>query len=336
MFESEGKTMAAISDQFLRTQLEERRQRLETAIASSGESGPVVQLLQEVDSALERMEKGSYGICETCHDSIEKERLITDPLVRFCLDHLTSEQQRALERDLELASRIQRALLPKQNLQYAGWQIHYHYETTGPVSGDYCDLIHPDNGTGELYFLLGDVSGKGVAASMLMTQLHAMFRSLISVGLPLDQLVGLANRVFCESTMAGQYATLVCGKASRSGDVEISSAGHLPSLLVREGGVSSIGATGVPLGMFQTGQYPAKTTKLDPGDTLFLYTDGLSEARDRAGDEYGIGRLVKFVGERHALSPDALTAACLKEVKSFALGTSRTDDLTIMAIRRTG
>src|SRR5437879_11077638 len=96
MFESEGKTMAAISDQFLRTQLEERRQRLETAIASSGESGPVVQLLQEVDSALERMEKGSYGICETCHDSIEKERLITDPLVRFCLDRSeehTSELQ---------------------------------------------------------------------------------------------------------------------------------------------------------------------------------------------------------------------------------------------------
>ncbi len=327
--------MAAISDEFLRAQLEERRQKLETAIASSGESAPVVQLLQEVDSALERMEKGSYGICETCHDSIEKERLIADPLVRFCLDHLTSEQQRALERDLELASRIQRALLPKQNLQYAGWQVHYHYETTGPVSGDYCDLIHPDNGTGELYFLLGDVSGKGVAASMLMTQLHAMFRSLISVGLPLDQLVGLANRVFCESTMAGQYATLVCGKASQSGDVQISSAGHLPSLLVRKGGVSSIGATGVPLGMFQTGQYPAKTTKLERGDTLFLYTDGLSEARDRAGDEYGIGRLVKFVGERHTLSPDALTAACLKEVKSFASGTSRTDDLTIMAIRRT-
>src|SRR2546426_12087901 len=98
MFESEGKTMAAISDQFLRTQLEERRQRLETAIARSGESGPVVQLLQEVDSALERMEKGSYGICETCHDSIEKERLITDPLGRFCLHHLTSEQQRARDR----------------------------------------------------------------------------------------------------------------------------------------------------------------------------------------------------------------------------------------------
>src|SRR3989442_7802523 len=106
MFDSEGKTMAAISDQFLRTQLEERRQRLETAIASSGESAPVVQLLQEVDSALERMEKGSYGMCETCHGSIEKEPLITDPFVRFCLDHLTSEQQRALERDLELASRV--------------------------------------------------------------------------------------------------------------------------------------------------------------------------------------------------------------------------------------
>src|SRR3989442_6906827 len=116
MFESEGKTMAAISDQFLRAQLEERRQRLETAIASSGESAPVVQLLQEVDSALERMEKGSYGICETCHDSIEKDRVITDPLAGFCLDHLTSDQQPALEGGPERASGIQRARRPKQNL----------------------------------------------------------------------------------------------------------------------------------------------------------------------------------------------------------------------------
>ncbi len=328
--------MAAIGEEFIRGQLEERRKRLEKAVARNPESTPLTQLLEEVDSALERVEEGSYGICETCHDSIEKERLIADPLVRFCLDHLTFEQQRALEADLQLASRIQRALLPKQNLQYAGWQVHYHYEPAGPVSGDYCDLIHMDNGAGEMFFLLGDVSGKGVAACMLMTQLHAMFRSLISAGLPLDQLVALANRVFCESTMAGQYATLVCGKANRSGEVELFSAGHLPCLVVRKGHVTAIEATGVPLGMFASGQYAAKTTVLDPGDTLFLYTDGLSEARDRAGDEYGVGRLARFVGERHTLSPDALTAACLNELRSFASGTPPTDDLTIMTIRRAG
>jgi len=178
--------MAAISDQFLRTQLEQRRQRLETGIALSPENSPLVRLLEEVDSALARMEKGTYGLCETCHDAVERHRLIADPLIRYCLDHLTAEQQRALEQDLELAARIQRALLPRQDLRVGNWQVHYHYEPAGPVSGDYCDLIHSDGEAGDLLFLLGDVSGKGVAASMLMSQLHAMFRSLASVGLPLD------------------------------------------------------------------------------------------------------------------------------------------------------
>ncbi len=84
-------------DSFLREQLLDRRQRLHSAIAETREIASLVQLLKEVDSALERMENGSYGICEFCHEPVEKERLIADPLVRYCLDHLTPDQQRALE-----------------------------------------------------------------------------------------------------------------------------------------------------------------------------------------------------------------------------------------------
>jgi len=326
--------MAVISDQFLRTQLEQRRQRLETAIPLSPENAPLVRLLEEVDSALERMEEGTYGLCENCHDTIERDRLIADPLIRYCLDHLTAEQQRALEQDLELAARIQRALLPRQDLRVGEWQIHYHYESAGPVSGDYCDLIHSDGQAGDLLFLLGDVSGKGVAASMLMSHLHAMFRSLASVGRPLDQLVALANRVFCESTIAGQFATLVCGRAGRSGEVEICNAGHCPTLLVRNGEVSPIEATGLPLGMFSNGEFPVQKIKLSPGDTLFLYTDGLSEMRDPSSVEYGLGRLAKFVGQQHTLAPQALTSACLQDVRAFSAGAPRLDDLTIMVLQR--
>jgi sigma-B regulation protein RsbU (phosphoserine phosphatase) len=326
--------MAAISDQFLRTQLEQRRQRLETAIALSPENPPLVRLLEEVDSALQRMEKGTYGLCESCHDTIERDRLIADPLIRYCLDHLTAEQQRALEQDLELAARIQRALLPRQDLRVGDWQVHYHYQPAGPVSGDYCDLIDSDGEAGALLFLLGDVSGKGVAASLLMSQLHAMFRSLASVGLPLDQLVALANRVFCESTIAGQFATLVCGRAGRAGEVEICNAGHYPTLLVHNGEVSPIEATGLPLGMFSNGEFPVQTVKLSPGDTLFLHTDGLSEMRDPSSAEYGLGRLAKFVGEQHTLAPPALTSACLQDVRAFSAGAPSVDDLTIMVLQR--
>ena len=113
--------------------------------------------------------------------------MIADPLARFCIDHLSPHEQQMLERDLEMAARIQAELLPQPDSAFGSWQVARHYEAAGPVSGDYCDLA-PD-GNGSLFFMLGDVSGKGVAAAMLMTQLHAMFRSLKSVGLPLTQIV---------------------------------------------------------------------------------------------------------------------------------------------------
>ena len=170
---------------------------------------------------------------------------------------------------------------------------------------------------------------------MLMTHLHAMFRSLITVGLPVDQLVSRANRVFCESTISGHYATLVCGKAGRSGEVESCNAGHLPILVVGRKEVVHLEATGLPLGMFCEGEFSLKKFQLQPGDTLFLYTDGVSEARDRSNAEFGVRRLAEFAGKRHALAPQALIAACLKELKRFSAGSPKTDDLTILVLRRT-
>jgi sigma-B regulation protein RsbU (phosphoserine phosphatase) len=124
------------------------------------------------------------------------------------------------------------------------------------VSGDYCDLIASESGEEGLLFLLGDVSGKGVTASLLMTHLHAMFRSLASVGMPLTEMMGRANRLLCESTTAGQFATLVCGRAARSGEVEISSAGHCPVLAIRDGDIPRFESTGMPLGCFVMATIP--------------------------------------------------------------------------------
>ena len=212
--------MSMVWDGVLRGQILERRQRLESAIAASPERvAHLVSLLQEVDSALERIDTGSYGLCAGCHQSLENDRLIADPLVCFCLGCLTEDQRRALEDDLGLAARIQAGLLPKAG-RFGGWEVGYHYQAAGVVSGDYCDLVSHRNGTGELVFLVGDVSGKGVAAAMLMSHLHAMFRSLIGMGMPVQRLVERANRVFVESTIATHFATLVCGRATQHGEVE--------------------------------------------------------------------------------------------------------------------
>jgi RNA polymerase-binding transcription factor DksA len=99
----------------LRNQLVDRRQKLEAASEATKENPDIVRLIGEVDSALKRMDDGTYGLCQVCHEPIEADRLIADPLAQFCLDHLTLSQQRALEDDLQLASKIQKGLLPKQN-----------------------------------------------------------------------------------------------------------------------------------------------------------------------------------------------------------------------------
>ena len=321
-------------DSFLRQQLLDRRQRLHSAIAETREIASLVQLLKEVDSALERMENGSYGICEFCHEPVEKERLIADPLVRYCLDHLTPDQQRALEQDLELASHLQRELLPKQNLSYGGWQVYYHYEPLGPVSGDYCDVLVRESEGGNLFFVLADASGKGVTASMLTAHLHAIFRALIDTGLPLQKLVERASRIFRESTMSPYFATLVCGRARTSGEIEVCNAGHCPPLLLRGKKVTRLEATGLPLGLFCDGNYSTQTMALAPGDSLLLYTDGLSEARDGTDKEYGETRLAELTGVRQDLPPRELVEACLEDVAVFRSGTPMKDDLTVMAIRR--
>jgi sigma-B regulation protein RsbU (phosphoserine phosphatase) len=277
---------------------------------------------------------GTYGLCKVCHDPVEAERLIADPLAQFCLDHLSPREQQMLERDLELAARIQAELLPKPEFSFGSWQVARHYEAAGPVSGDYCDLA-PD-GDGSLFFMLGDVSGKGVSAAMLMTQLHAMFRSLKSVGLHLTQIVERASRLLCESSLPTQYATLVCGKADAAGAVEICNAGHLPVLWLNGGDVKTVDATGLPVGVFSEQEFSSHTLRLQPGDSLLLYTDGLSEARDVHGAEYGVERLAKLAPAIRASSPRAMISACLEDLKRFSGGARKSDDLTIMAVRWSG
>lgn len=326
-----GGRMIPAEQRYLRTELEERRDRLHSALHSPAGNASLSQLLTAVDAALNRMEHGTFGLCETCHDTIEPERLLADPLVQFCLDHLTRDEQRALESDLSLAARIQRRLLPEPGFAPAGWEVRYHYQPAGMVSGDYCDLLETDDG---LLFMLGDVSGKGVAASMLMSHLHATFRSLSEAGLPLERMVEHANRIFCESTLAGQFATLVVGRARQDGSVEFVSAGHLPLLHIHGGGATSNGSTGVPLGMFCNTRFPLHRLTLAGGDSLFLYTDGLTESRNRAGEEFGIARAESLAARNNTADPRALISECLSELSDFDESVKQADDLTLLVLRR--
>jgi len=325
--------MATPVEALLREQLTDRQYKLRAVAATRVAEPEITRLLAEVDGALNRMESGTFGICEACHEPIETDRLLVDPLLRFCLPHLTPDQQRAFEEDLDLACQIQQGLLPVRDFSSGAWKAAYHYEPVGPVSGDYCDLVATEDDV--VYFILGDVAGKGVAASMLMVHLHAMFRTLISVKMPLQNLMSRASRVFCESTPTGHYATLVCGRASASGAVEVCNAGHLAPLFISSRSIQSIDATGLPLGLFCDQQFSTVQLQLAAGDKVVLYTDGLSEAQNASGTEYGTERLMRLAREWGVVTPRDIVAACRNDVSVFLDGSQKTDDFTLLALQRT-
>jgi sigma-B regulation protein RsbU (phosphoserine phosphatase) len=325
--------MTTVTDAQLRDQLLERRARLQAVTATAADSG-LLDLLALVDRALDDIEDGTYGRCDVCGDPVEPERLAADPLVRLCIDHLTPSQRRDLERDLETAARIQAALLPRGEPALPGWDLGYRYRPAGPVSGDYVDLV-PANGGGA-WFAFGDVSGKGVSASILMAHLQAILRGLAAGGSPLAELLAAANRIFCESTLAGHYATAVIGRLDSDGVLELGNAGHWSPLLRAGGQVRALPATGLPLGMFCDARYGVERFELAAGDALVLYTDGLSESRNGDGEEYGSERLAAVLERGGGASSAELVEACLADLAAFTGGGAPGDDLTVMAVRRVG
>ena len=237
----------------------------------------------------------------------------------------------AQDRDLATAVHLQRMLVPPSPFTNNGWTAAHRFEPAGGVSGDYLDLVPSGD---RLYFMLGDVSGKGVAASLLMAQLHAMFRTLIPFQLSLDDLMTRASALLCASSLPAQYATLVSGYLAAGGEVVISNAGHPPPLVIGGQGQTEVHATGVPIGLFCQSQFSSTRLTLSAGDTLLVYSDGITEARSATGEEYGAARLERIAAAAARQPVAQFVASVVADQASFRAGNPNADDVTVLAIRR--
>jgi sigma-B regulation protein RsbU (phosphoserine phosphatase) len=168
---------------------------------------------------------------------------------------------------------------------------------------------------------------------MLMANLHAMFRVLVPSGLPLEQLVERANRIFCESTLPTQYATLVCGRAKPCGEVELCNGGHLSPLHVTMDGVNGIESSTVPVGLFCDQQFTSTKISFSPGDILVLYTDGFTESLGPDGSEYGPQRLSDLLAQCRSKSSRELVEQCIQDLLAFRAGAQKLDDQTLMVLQ---
>lgn len=326
--------MATSARATIRTQLERRRERLAGALSQRELDPDLPLLLGLVDTALAKLDTDAYGRCLVCEEPVDERDLLNNPLLEYCLCNLTPSQQRALEHDLNLARRLQAGLLPDPDLTVPGWEAHYRYEPAGIVSGDYCDVWTRAEEPDVVHFAVADVAGKGVAAALLMAHIQAAFRSLSGAGVGLPELVGRMNRQLLAANLPTHYATLVCGRATPDGRIDLVNAGHCPPLVASGGGIETLAPTGMPVGMFADRAYEVTRLHLHPGDAVVLYTDGVSEARDGSDREFTAGGVARTIAKAHPAVARSLVGAVRDELGRFLRQAAPADDLTILALVR--
>jgi sigma-B regulation protein RsbU (phosphoserine phosphatase) len=250
---------------------------------------------------------------------------------------LEAVERRRLEEELALARRIQVALLPAQLPDVPGWDLHGDNFPSRGVSGDYYEVIERRGGQ-ECVLIVADVSGKGMAASLLTVSLQALSASPIEDGLLTDEICARLSRQLYRRTPPEKYATAFLAILEpATGRISYTNAGHNAGLVVRAGGaaIETLEANGVPLGLLPVAPpYRAAEVVLQPGDTLVLYTDGIVEAVDPDGQEFGMERLQDVCRRHCAGTCQELADAVEKDLAAFVRGVPFPDDRTIVTARR--
>ena len=243
--------------------------------------------------------------------------------------------RRALEKELSLARHIQVGLLPAQLPSIAGFELHASNEPTRRVSGDLYQVLCRQDGR-ECVLLLVDVSGKGLSASLLTASLEAWAAGPIEAGAPPEELCQTLSRRLHARTSPERYATgFVAVLDHSTSRLRWTNAGHNPALILRASGeVEDLPATGLPLGLFPASEYTGDERVLEPGDLVVIYTDGITEAANPAGDEYGRDRLVALCRERGRDGVDTLARALQADLDTFVAGVPFADDRTLILLRR--
>jgi len=243
------------------------------------------------------------------------------------------EAERRAAQELEIAKQVQAKLFPQsqpalRSLEYAGICIQAQ-----KVGGDYYDFL--DLGEGRLGLVIGDIAGKGIAAALLMANLQANLRSQCAIALDQPQrLLRSVNQLFRENTPDGSFATLFFAEYNDgAGRLRYANCGHLSALLLRsDDTMERLESTATVLGVFKEWDCGIEECRILPGDTLALYTDGITEAFDRAGAEFGEERLCEALRKHCGLCPRELLAAVVQEVRKFS-PQEQNDDITLIVAK---
>lgn len=244
-------------------------------------------------------------------------------------------KRQLLDEELKTAYVVQRRLLPEAPPQIEGYNFAGVNRPCRSVSGDYFDfVVRPD---GSLYFVIADVSGKGVTAALLMAGLQAAFRIYTKDDPSPKELVSRLNETLKENLPQSKFITMFAGRLDpKSGVIEYTNAGHNPPLRVGGNGVEELSTTDLLLGMFTHAEYQTQKMQLEPGDALVLFTDGLCEAENDAREEFGAPRLSEALATLHRRPAQVIAHELEQAVARFSDGQPMSDDVTLVVVSRNG
>lgn len=280
-------------------------------------------------------------------DSREKGQLLS-AATRSALDTLANEagvaienarlyratlEKAKIEHELRVAAEIQRSLLPEGRRDGPFFQAMGASLPSRSIGGDFFEYIDTDDGG--IGVVLGDVAGKGPAAALLTAKIQGLFSAQVGGNSP-SAAMRLVNTGLLKRQVDARYATVFFATLTPDGALAYCNAGHNPPLVVTASGVRSLTGSGMPVGLFAGATYSDEQTRMEPGDVLVIYSDGVTEALNLASEEYGDARLAELTIAHRTAPLDDFLQKIIASVQTFANGASQSDDVTVLVLRYLG
>jgi sigma-B regulation protein RsbU (phosphoserine phosphatase) len=290
--------------------------------------------LHVIEASIEKAEDETLGICTVCHGHVDPGLLEFDYTAHVCLDHYSEPERRRLEEELELSQIVQRALLPQEPPTIPGVELAAFSRPAAIVGGDYFDFFNFKDGAHGL--VIADIPGHGVSAGMLMSSLQTAIRTMAPETDSPSEILERINRFYIHNISFTTFVTIFLARFDYvTHTLTYASAGHNPPAVVHKNQteVSWLNPTAPAIGLAEEFHSRTDSVRLEHGDVLFLYTDGVTEAFNPAFEQFGTIRLGELLGKNVSLGANDLIQTVRQGLEVFGDGQVLEDDTTFVALK---
>jgi sigma-B regulation protein RsbU (phosphoserine phosphatase) len=324
--------------------LDEKRQNVTEFLETASEAEKDVCLCEDacciedhihvIDESLEKIENHALGICEICQGVVDVALLEMDYTAHVCLDHYSEQERRRLESELELSQIVQRALLPQHAPTISGVEVAAFSRPAEIIGGDYFDFFRFRDGSHGL--VIADVSGHGVSAGMLMSSLQTAIQTMAPYADSPAEILERINRFYIHNINFTTFVTVFLARFDPATlTLTYVNAGHNPPAVYRAGRneIQWLMPTAPALGLAEAFYPRTESVMLSKGDSLLLYTDGVTEVLNTSNEQFGQDRLAELILQSTHLAAPKILQSVLQQASAFGNNQSLADDLTMVALK---